>query len=399
MPFVITESTSAPVVASPSIAYRQGNGAVPGVWYAHQTAPWDSPLSFGVQALIEYNGYVLNDRRQADRIRVTNITGLDDADISDSREVVPGDQGEVAYDAFYRGRTIVMTGRIEAGSLGSLKRLERDLKAAFAPLIEAPMKFRWFDVTDGFDDSLTLQAYTVAQGDEDTLSVGSGLLSWDTTAPFMLLRSGDNRLWGDKQVTIRAICAQQGSEEASVSVVLAYMDADNYLLATYQNANELLSIQVVSAGVQYELASITTTRMLSGLPVWLRGRTEEDTVTAELWLSEPADNSLPNYSVQTVLEGSDADDLGDQTLTLTGLAAQTPATGWAIDDFSVQSLCPSDIVFGVRKMPSGMSIKDSQDSQTRFNRSFQVTARASQPFAQCATQSRSAIFTPSGKLS
>lgn len=134
---------------------------VSGVRYGHQTAPWDSPLGFGIQSLIEYNGYVLNDRYQEDRIRVTQITGLDDADVRDAREARASDHGEFAYDAFYGGRTLVLTGEMQAGSLPNLKRLERDLKAAFAPLSEAPLKFRWFDVYDSFDDPADIGNYSV----------------------------------------------------------------------------------------------------------------------------------------------------------------------------------------------------------------------------------------------
>jgi hypothetical protein len=364
--------------------------------YAYQTAPWDSPLSFGVQAFIEYNGLVLNDRHQADRIRVTNITGLDDADISDSREVIPGDDGEAAYDSYYRGRTMVMTGRIEAGSLGNLKRLERDLKAAFAPLVEAPMKFRWFDVKDTFDDPATMQNYTAVIGGSAASSLvpTDGVLRINTTTPVTLLRTADNRLWGDKQVTMRIVSNYGASTggASTMGLVLAYNSPTNHL---YVSASDtVITISIVINGVTYLLSSTPWSYPNVGQSIWLRGRTEGNLVTAEVWLTRPVENALPDYVTATNLQGSDADLLGDQVLTLAGLHTAPSTTNWAVDDFRIDSLAPCDVVFNVKKMPNGMSIKDSQDSLSKFNRQFQITARASQSFAGCATQSRSTAFSP-----
>jgi hypothetical protein len=66
---------------------------------------------------------------------------------------------------------------------------------------------------------------------------------------------------------------------------------------------------------------------------------------------------------------------------------------WAFDDFQISSLCPCDISYWVKKL-SSLSIKDSQDAMTRFVRSFQITMRASKPYARCATQSRSQTLVP-----
>lgn len=365
---------------------------VAGQRYIYQKAPWNAPLSLGQHALIEYNGYVFNDRYQSDRIRITNITGLDDADISDSREAIPGDHGENVYDALYRGRTFVMSGRIEAGSLGTCEQLQQDLKAAFAPLIESPMKFRWFDITDGFNDPQTLLNYTAALGGTYLASITpvAGVLRWNTTQQVMLLRTADNRLWGDKQAGLRLIL---GSIDASASyVVLSYKDANNYVVAGLYGSN--LKIYVNSAGTLHQIANVLVSGLQQGRSVWLQGRTEGDLVTAELWMSKPVENSLPDFYTTAILDGADADNLGDQVLTQVGFGADTASTYWAYDDFNVKSLSPCDVIFNVRKMPNGMSIKDSQDSLTRFNRAVQITVRAGKSFGQCATQSRSQVFVP-----
>jgi hypothetical protein len=371
--------------------------------YGYQQAPWDAPLSFGLQALIEYNGYVINDRRQSDRIIVRSIGGLDDPDSSDTREAVPGDEGEFVYESLYRGRTIMLSGRIEAGSLGTLKRLERDLKAAYAPLSESPLQFRWFDVYDGFDDAQTLQNYTL-YGASSLLVVRGGLLAVSTNsgAPsnsVIMLRSAEARLWGDCQVTTKFFASPPNvNYPVSAFVIPSFVDQNNYVKVTYLNAIETdsgqyaqLSIDMPYGTVASQLLPITR----SGTAIWLRGKREGDLITAEAWMQEPDDDRIPDYAITTWLAGQDADIYGDQKLTLVGMGVTPFQAGLSIDNLEIRSLCPCDIAFDAKKMPGGMSIKDGQSSQTRFIREFQITMRASRPYARCATQSRSLALIPS----
>lgn len=359
--------------------------------YGFQTAPWDTPLSMGVQAFIEYNGYILNDRHQSDLIRVISITGLDDNDISDSREVVPGDDGETVYDSWNRGRTFVLTGNIEAGSLGSLMRLVRDLRAAFGSLSESPMKFRWFDIYDSFDDPQTLQNYTLESGSSAPLIVSGGILRLTSAQTFMLLRSTDARLWADSVISLRAIVGSVDSSQ--VFVVPALKDANDYVSVGYSPTGGL-TVTVVSAGTPHVLATTAVSGIVQGQSVWLRGRKDGDLITAELWTKPPSDTTLPSYIASAWLTGADADALGDQVLTLAGFGATTDTANWAVDDFQISSICPADISFNAKKL-SSLSIKDQQSSPSRFTRPFQITMRAGQPHAKCATQSRSQILVPS----
>lgn len=373
---------------------------VSGVRYAYQTAPWDTPLSFGAQAFIEYNGYIINDRYQSDRIRIFTITGLDDADVTDAREDIPGDHGEVAYDAFYRGRTFVMTGRIEAGSLGSLKRMERDVKAAFAPLVESPMKFRWFDVTDTFDDPQTIQNYTWVQSPFQTGAqpgmVSGGVFRWNAGSTGTFLRTSEKRLWGDVEVTVRLVVGSVG-DNTEFYVTPACTSGGNIVFCGLgSSGSTVLTVNVGIGGLGQDSTSISIPPLTQGQSVWLRGKKEGDLITSELWLRPPTTNALPDYSTSLWLGGSDADMFGDQVLTNTGFGCINAVShNWAIDDFKVRSLYPGDVVFNARKMPNGLSIKDSQDSLNRFNRNIQITMRASQSFADSATQLRSSPFTPS----
>ena len=359
--------------------------------YGYQASPWDSPLSWGVQAFIEYNGYIINDRLQADRIRVTNITGLDDPDITDSREAIPGDDGEFVYDSWYRGRTFVLTGEIQAGSLGTLMRLERDLRAAFGLLQESPMKFRWFDVYDSFDNPLTLQNYTAQLGASSihSLAVTGSIVRWATTNEIMLIRTGENRLWGDSQITLRAIVGSV-SDTSSIYLVPTYIDVADYLKVSYNagSGSPTLTITSLNGGVSTLLATAPLSGILQGQSIWLRAKREGDLVTAEVWTNPPVETSLPAFSVSVWLAGSDADLFGDQVLSQVGFGALTPDSDWGLDDFRVESVCPCDVEFDAKKI-SKLSMNDTQTTMTRFVRSFQITMRASQPYAKCATQSRS----------
>lgn len=368
---------------------------VAGRTYAYQTAPWDAPLSLGVQAFIEYNGVILNDRRQSDRIRVTSITGLDDADISDSREAVPGDDGEFVYDSWQRGRTFVMSGQIQAGSLGTLESMQRDLKAAFGTLVEAPMKFRWFDVYDSFDEYDTLDNYSLLSGSSSGLVVDGSVLQWRTTSAALITRTADNRLWADAQTTIRVVVGNTAGTSA-VYVLPSILDAYNYVCIELDTSSGVMTLKVsaVVYGTKHTLGSTTVTGVVQGQSVWLRAKKEGDLMTGELWTTEPADSTLPQFSVAEWLTGSDADLLGDQVLTLVGFGAQTAAPDWAMDDFFVQSICPGDIAFNAKKL-SPLSIKDSQDSKSQYVRTFQITMRSSQPYGRGATQSRSLTLVPS----
>jgi Siphovirus-type tail component, C-terminal domain len=97
----------------------------------------------GIESVLEYNGIYLNVREWIDTYLVTNIGGIDDADVRDTREVNPGYHGETAYISYYGGRTITLTGKIVAKSLFKLRDMQKGLRQAFSQLDqELPLIFR-----------------------------------------------------------------------------------------------------------------------------------------------------------------------------------------------------------------------------------------------------------------
>lgn len=93
----------------------------------------------GIENVIEYNGFQINVPHRQDRVLVTSIDGLADADVRDTREPNPGYDGETAFESYYGGRTIVLSGTIKAGTLSKLRDMQEGLKSIFASLDEAAL--------------------------------------------------------------------------------------------------------------------------------------------------------------------------------------------------------------------------------------------------------------------
>ena len=97
----------------------------------------------GIESVIEYNGLYLNVRSWVDTFLVTTIGGLDDADVRDSRELNPGYHGETAFQGFYGGRTITLTGKIHTKTLFKMRDMQQALRQAFSQLDDdLPLIFR-----------------------------------------------------------------------------------------------------------------------------------------------------------------------------------------------------------------------------------------------------------------
>ncbi len=94
----------------------------------------------GVEAVYEYNGLVLNDRSLIDTYLILGIDGFADADIRDQRQVNPNYHGETAFNAWYGGRTIALTGRIRAHEIKKLRDMQEALKLSFGGLQEVPLR-------------------------------------------------------------------------------------------------------------------------------------------------------------------------------------------------------------------------------------------------------------------
>lgn len=96
----------------------------------------------GVESFLNYDGFLLNNRKFLDTYLVTSIDGLSDADVRDSRDINPGRHGETYFNAYYGGRTIVLTGKIRAHTIQKLRDMQQALRQAFSDLDdERPLIF------------------------------------------------------------------------------------------------------------------------------------------------------------------------------------------------------------------------------------------------------------------
>lgn len=103
----------------------------------------------GLEVTFEYNGLKFNTVNTIDKIRITQIDGLADADVRDSRDTNPSAHGETTYPSYYGGRTITLTGRIEAHSLFKLRDMQQALRQAFNDISrERVLIFRTNDPND-----------------------------------------------------------------------------------------------------------------------------------------------------------------------------------------------------------------------------------------------------------
>lgn len=102
----------------------------------------------GIESVLEYNGLFMNVRSWVDTYIVDNISGIDDAEVRESREVNPDDHGETAFDAFYGGRTIVLSGYIETKTIWKMRDMQTALRQAFNKVSEEkPLIFRTNSIT------------------------------------------------------------------------------------------------------------------------------------------------------------------------------------------------------------------------------------------------------------
>lgn len=102
----------------------------------------------GLDAVLEYNGLLLNVRKNVDRYRITSMDGLYDADIRDTRDVNTADDGETPYNSFYGGRTMAISGVIDTYSIPKLRDMQQGLRTAFNDIHnEYPLHFRTGDFT------------------------------------------------------------------------------------------------------------------------------------------------------------------------------------------------------------------------------------------------------------
>lgn len=104
-----------------------------------------TPLT--LQALLKFNGIVINDRSVLDHYRIDSIDGFHGADIRHNAEENPGDHGETPLDNLLGGRTLLINGTIRSGNADRMSDLTQALRTAFYTMTEKPLVVSVSDVT------------------------------------------------------------------------------------------------------------------------------------------------------------------------------------------------------------------------------------------------------------
>lgn len=358
--------------------------------YRHVDPSIDDMIALGMHSVLEYNGLILNDRLRPDRYRITSIDGLGGADIRDVRVPRPVSHGEIPYDAYWGGRTITLTGVMEAGSAFELTHMERDLRAAFGTLVESPLKFNWWDVRDEFSDSVTSNAWWKTVSGPAPITAGNGYLTFASSgiAYYAKRQYVDARL-------IACVQPTKSTPGGAAGIVAKCYSTEQYLSATLEvNAGEFkLFLRRDVPGKAAETLSSAVVGGTAGGAIsgsfWIEMNTIGDVVKVNVYstnpltteaislLIAPIEINLTNELVGGIAAGIDSENFGYGQEGFAGLMATT--NEWIFTDFYAEGIWPGDMISYVRPI-SAPTIKQAYQTKVdKLEREFQIALRAANP--------------------
>jgi hypothetical protein len=358
-----------------------------------------SSIPVGIEAILEYNGLYMN-TKTVDRIYISEIDGIDDADVRDNREVNPGDHGETPFDSFYSGRAITLNGRIEAYSLEKLRDLELALRTAFVDLVEKPLIFRNIDSNrdhqifcrkvgkiakkesqDGFrffrdimiplrasDPRITTLLEKLSQfnfysnetfGPETNIAppryyfdIGSGTLRQQNDL-LVATSTSEKRIYrnnlGWQPTNIRATAKINiGADAAPASSpvfghIFRKNNSTGEFLSSYlivNGATSYISILKYEGGAFTQLAGARSANftIAPSTSYYLRGTADGNTVSVSIWSGDPNSGGVQVVSPMTItLSGSDATKFGAQAGDI-GLRIINMLPDYSLDDHKIEEL-------------------------------------------------------------
>jgi hypothetical protein len=106
----------------------------------------------GIESVIEYrsaNPVYLNVADWVDTFLVTNIAGIDSADLRTGAQPNPGGHGETPTESLWGGRTVVLSGKQYAMTIWKLRDMQQGLRGSFVDINrEYPLIFHAVNPTD-----------------------------------------------------------------------------------------------------------------------------------------------------------------------------------------------------------------------------------------------------------
>lgn len=183
-------------------------------------------------------------------------------------------------------------------------------------------------------------AFAVDSLSDFTAAAGGGTLTWSSSGA-VALTSTSNKLYvhtargykyDDAQVTFKFTTGASAAGTArSIGV---YIDSNNYLFA--ENTSTTLRVGKRDVGAESTLGSTAAFALAANTTYWLRFRSEDNNVFAEIFTSEPSINAAPSQSTNVALSGADATKFGRGSSGQTAFYLTPAATDWRINGFTVE---------------------------------------------------------------
>lgn len=342
--------------------------------FAYQSDDGQTP-HFGPETTIRYNNILFNDYRFSDKYQIIEISGVDDADIRDSRADITDAHGEVAYNAFYGGRTITLRGKIIAGNLNKLRRMTTDLKTAFRDLTEQELSFMYkdFDIVnydaDWTNDFLSSSTANITPTGDN--------LTYQTTAIRTSLLEFKGIMGPDTEA-IQKVTIGSTLGSFDYTCICKGVDVTNNYVGASLTATQF-KVKLMIAGVPTTINSVNFIPELN-TPYWIKVNMILNTPYAELWDVKPNDSGKPLYVLSGVsLDGSQSPVLGSTIKGYVGFSMTAGASDstFKVHELSVRNSGLSDVYIKCRKSGK-IEISEAQTNQ-RTEREFLITLRASYP--------------------
>lgn len=295
----------------------------------------------GLEAILEYgdadrvannsipNALKINDHARLERVRITQLDGLhDDPEAAETRSPNASRNGERAGLMFYRGRTLGLTGRVEAGNLRAMRQWWRKLRSQFGTverdlLIHPPGEITsykneiWSTDILGWESSVTTVAGTTPTRASFTDGTLTGIeSSWtNSTAITNGIQLRFNSIaWNGQDVWMTALAAASAAAASATSVSLR-------LLITYSDSTTSEVVVATQSSPVTGTYYLLTSRLLASNSAFYNAVSIQPT----LRLSTPATNgtyTLRMARVTTALVGS------DEASPLGYFGGETPGFEW-----------------------------------------------------------------------
>jgi hypothetical protein len=163
----------------------------------------------GLEAILEYGdaakyshgsipgAMLINDHSKLDRVRITQLDGLhDDPEASESRQANADHHGETTGRMLYRGRTLGITGRVEAGNLGAMRDTWRQLRRQFGVYERDLLVHHPFEVRSLTNEVLNPNLSVDDYGWEAAAAVGGGTSTLNGGVTSGILKVGEMTVAG-----------------------------------------------------------------------------------------------------------------------------------------------------------------------------------------------------------